>query len=281
MINNLRGDPEIRAHYQFWVFSYPSGYPYMYSAALFRKNLDEINAVFPDHKRVVLVGHSMGGIISRLMITDVGDKIWLNYFGKPPAETNIPGPTRTLLEESLIFNHRPEVSRVIFVCAPHRGAPMGANWIGRLGSSLIRMPLSFASIPVHAIEGAMTNDPAATPLTRIPNSIDTLSPNNRFVREVAKFPTTPGIPFHTIEGDRGRGDAPNSSDGVVPYWSSHLEGAESELIVPSNHSAPLNPQAIAEVKRILKLHLHQGNDKRRETVNNRQGHSKFLSADGN
>src|SRR6266567_4754836 len=85
--------------------------------------------------------------------------------------------------------------------------------------------------------------PTRTSRNRMPNSIDTLAPNNRFVLEINKFPITPGIPFHTIEGDRGRGDAPNSSDGVVPYWSSHMTGAKSELIVPSNHSAPSNAKA--------------------------------------
>ena len=68
-----------------------------------------------------------------------------------------------------------------------------------------------------------------------------------------KLPITPGIPFYSIIGDRGRGDTPQSSDGVVAYWSSHLDGAQSELIVPSNHSSPQNPQAIAEVRRILEL----------------------------
>jgi len=151
---------------------------------------------------------------------------------------------------------------------------MGANFIGRIGSSLIKMPFFMASIPFKTIGATMTHDSAATQMNRLPNSIDTLSPNNRFVREIEKYPTVPGVPFHTIEGDRGRGDAPNSSDGVVPYWSSHFPGAESELIVPSNHSAPLNPQAIAEVKRILKLHLHSGKEtnghkaKKLETASN-------------
>jgi pimeloyl-ACP methyl ester carboxylesterase len=264
MINILRGDPEIRKNYQFWVYSYPSGYPYPYSAALFRKAIDGIDTVFPDHKKIVLIGHSMGGIISRLMITDVGDKVWYDFFGKPPAETDIPGPTRKLLEESLIFHHRPEISRVVFICAPHRGSQFASNWIGRIGSSLVKMPLFMATIPFKTIATAMVHDSAAMHMTRIPNSIDTLSPNNRFVLEIEKFPTVPGIPFHTIEGDRGRGDAPNSSDGVVPYWSSHMPGATSELIVPSNHSAPRNPEAIAEVKRILKLHLRSTNDRKRE-----------------
>jgi len=254
MINALYEDPDIRKRYQFWVFSYPTGYAYPYSAALFRRELDGVARAFPGHKKIVLIGHSMGGLVSRLMITDVGDKLWRSYFGEPPAKTELPDPTRKFLEESLIFNHRKDVSRVIFICAPHRGAPMGSNWIGKIGIRLIRMPFLVASIPIQAVEGAMVADPTSQQLQRIPTSIDTLSPNNRFVKEINKFPPTPGIPFHTIEGDRGRGDAPNSSDGVVPYWSSHLKGATSELIVPSNHGAPRNPQAIAEVRRILHLH---------------------------
>ena len=97
----------------------------------------------------------------------------------------------------------------------------------------------------------------------IPNSVDTLAPNNRFVREINKVPLTPGIPYHTIMGDRGKGGnhdktRPVQSDGIVPYWSSHMDGAQSELVVPSHHSAHQNPKAIAEVKRILKSHRSGG-----------------------
>jgi hypothetical protein len=99
----------------------------------------------------------------------------------------------------------------------------------------------------------LTADPAALKLKRLPNSVDTLAPNNRFVVAINKIPMTKIIPYHSIIGDRGRGDTPNSSDGVVAYWSSHLDGARSERIVPSGHGSPLNPQAISEVHRILKL----------------------------
>jgi pimeloyl-ACP methyl ester carboxylesterase len=255
MINRLRGDQEIRRNYQFWVFSYPSGYPYPYSASLLRKDLDAVKRAFPKTKRMVLVGHSMGGMISRLMITDSGDKIWRDLFGKSPAQTELPATSRKLLEESLIFVHRPEVARVIFISTPQRGASMAINWIGRIGSSLVRTPMFLAAMPVATLKAAMTNDPGALQLKRMPNSIDTLAPTNRFVQSVNRIPITPGIPYHSIIGDRGKGDTPNSSDSVVAYWSSHVEGEQSELIVPSNHSAPLNPQAIAEVARILKLNL--------------------------
>jgi hypothetical protein len=106
----------------------------------------------------------------------------------------------------------------------------------------------------------MTLDSAAVNFQRMPNSVDTLSPDNRFVKAIDQLPIAPGIPYHSIMGDRGKGGnrdrtKPVSSDGIVPYWSSHMEGAESELIVPSNHSAHQNPQAIDEVRRILRKHV--------------------------
>lgn len=259
MINALLADPEIRKRYQFWVYSYPSGYPYPYSAELLRKELDAVAKAFPNHKKIVLVGHSMGGVISRLMVTDAGDKIWRVYFGKSPAETHYAGPTRKIAEDALIFNHRTDVSRVVFICAPHRGSVFASNWIGRLGSRLIKPPQLFTDLR-NAAFSMITADPSALKLNGIPNSIDTLAPNNRFVREINKIPITPGIPYHTILGDRGRGDSPNSSDGVVPYWSAHIDGAASEDIVPTPHSALANPNTIEDVRKILKLHAERTNN---------------------
>src|SRR5215831_4912532 len=254
MIDSLRDNPWIREHYQFWFFSYPSGYPYPYAAALFRQDLDGIERAFPNHKRIVLIGHSMGGLICRLMVTDAGDKIWRTFFATPPAKTPLASETRKLLEEALIFNHRPDVQRVIFISTPHRGSKLATGWIGRIGAALVRTPRLFTSI-YAAAKPLLIADPAARPLNRMPNSVDTLEPNDRFVEAVNKLPITPGIPYHSIMGDRGRGDTPNSSDGVVPYWSSHLPGAKSELIVNSDHGAQYNQQAIREVERILKKNL--------------------------
>jgi pimeloyl-ACP methyl ester carboxylesterase len=254
MIDSLRNDAVIRERYQFWYFSYPSGYPYPYAAALLRQDLDGIKRAFPNHKRVVLIGHSMGGLLCRLMITDAGDKIWRNFFATPPAKTPLASGTRKLLEEALVFNHRPDVQRVIFISTPHRGSKLAAGWIGRIGAALVRTPQRFMSI-YASTKPLLIADPAARPLNRMPNSVDTLEPNDRFVEAVNKLPIAPGIPYHSIMGDRGRGDTPNSSDGVVPYWSSHLQGAQSELIVNSDHGAQYNPQAIREVERILKLSL--------------------------
>jgi hypothetical protein len=173
-------------------------------------------------------------------------------FGRPPEQVEMPAESKRLLEQALIFKHRPEIGRVIFMSTPHQGSDMASNWLGRFGSMLVKTPGKMLTIG-KTIREATKPDPAALQLKRLPNSVDTLAPNNRFVVAINKIPIAPGIPFHSIIGDRGKGDSPNSSDGVVAYWSSHFDGAASELIVPSNHSSPLNPQAIAEVHRILKL----------------------------
>jgi len=251
MLNDLRGQADLRRKYQFWVYSYPAGYPFPYSAALLRDALDGVDKEFPHHKSFVLVGHSMGGLVTRLMVTDAGDKFWLMYFGKPPAETKISGASRNMLEKTLIFNHRTDIHRVVFMSTPHRGSNIATIFVGRIASALIHPPATFRKLQ-REIFPALTRDPSAMKMNRMPNSVDTLAPNNRFVKTMNQFPIAAGIPYHNIMGDRGRGDTPHSSDGVVPYWSSHLDGAESELIVPSGHGSPQNPQAIAEVERILR-----------------------------
>jgi pimeloyl-ACP methyl ester carboxylesterase len=252
MLNELRGDKDIRRNYQFWFFSYPSGYPYPYSAAILRHELDAIDKKFPLRKPMVVIGHSMGGCITRTLITDTGTKLWIEAFGHSPAETEMPAESKQLLEEAIIFKHRPEIGRVVFMSAPHRGANLASNWIGRIGSMLVRTPAKLLTVD-RTLRESLTADPAAQQLKRLPNSVDTMAPNNRFVLGINTIPITPGIPYHSIIGDRGRGDTPNSSDGVVPYWSSHLNEAASERIVPSGHGSPQNPQAIAEVHRILQL----------------------------
>jgi hypothetical protein len=71
-------------------------------------------------------------------------------------------------------------------------------------------------------------------------------------------PFAPGLKFDSIIGDRGKGDRINSTDGIVGYWSSHLDGAQSELIVPAGHTdAHLHPNTIADLRRILILNLHE------------------------
>src|SRR5215475_2887451 len=142
MLNRLRGYPEIRRNYQFGFYSYPSGYPYPYSAAILRHELDAIEKRFPLRKPMVVIGHSMGGCISRLLITDTDDQLWMELFKKPPEQVTLSPESRKLFSDALIFQHRPEIGRVIFISAPLRGSALASNWLGRIGSGLVRSPVA-------------------------------------------------------------------------------------------------------------------------------------------
>lgn len=258
MLNHLQADEELRRNYQVWFYGYPSGYPYPHSAAILRRELDAIERRFPLRKKMVVIGHSMGGCIARLLITDTGDELWREIFHGAPDETPLPASSQAQLREDLIFRHRSEIGRVILIAAPLRGSELARNWVGRIGSSLVKLPSTVLNTGNDAIR-AVTFQRDELRLDRAPNSVDLLTPNNRFVRAIQSIPVTSGIPHHVICGDRGKGGhkdktRPVMTDGVVPYWSSHMDTAESELIIPSGHGAHQNSQAIAEVGRILRLH---------------------------
>jgi len=255
MINKLRGDPMIRKHYQFWFYSYPSGYPFPYSAAILRAELDDVEKQFPKLKPMVLMGHSMGGCISRLLLTDSGNQLWMKIFGRPPDEVQLSPKTREYFRQELFFRHRPEIGRVIFISSPLRGANMASGWIGWLASLIIHESTQSSQASQEMLRVTSTREEELKPKRRA-NSVDSLSPKSRFLLALNTIPMTPGVPYHTIIGDRGRGDSPNSSDGVVPYWSSHMNGARTENIVPSDHAAHQNPQAIEDAMRILKKYAN-------------------------
>ena len=253
MINKLRGDPVIRKHYQFWFYSYPSGYPFPYSAAILREELDEVEKQFPKLKPMVVIGHSMGGCISRLLLTDSGNELWMKIFGRPPDEVPLSPKTREYFQQELFFRHRPEIGRVIFIASPLRGSNMATGLIGGLATFLIRESTVSSQASQEMLNVTSIREEELKPKRRA-NSVDSLSPKSRFLNAMNTIPMTAGVPYDTIIGDRGRGDSPNSSDGVVPYWSSHMNGAQTEDIVPSNHSAHQNPEAIEDVLRILKAY---------------------------
>lgn len=262
MIEALRGDATIRQNYQIWFFSYPTGYAYPMMAEVLRKKLDAIRSYYPDHKRMVVIGHSMGGMIARELITDSGMKLWDAYYDVRPDQLALPSEVKKAIAGALIFKHRPDVARVIYASASHRGADLATRFLGRLGGRIIANTSDSLGDPSYAVEAVSLTKPstAGSYLKHMPNSIDALKPNNRFVTTMDELPPVKGVPFHSIIGDRGKGGnldqtKPESTDGIVPYWSSHLEGAQSELIVPSGHWSNQHPAAIAEVRRILHEHL--------------------------
>lgn len=255
-LNGLMADPKVRDHYQFWFFLYPTGLPVWNSTLLLRREIDrfhkelESKGPVPSLHHTILVGHSMGGLIASLMIRQGGDKLW-SQVSKSRFETlTITPESRKAIQEALFFEPRKDIDRVIFVSTPHRGSALALNPVAGFFARLVQLPAAIGRGD-RAILGSVVREEFANLVNTPANSIRFLQANSPLLRTIEALPLSRKIPYHSIIGDRGRGDTPNSSDGVVAYWSSHLDSAESEKIVPSNHGANENPEGIEEIRRIL------------------------------
>ena len=246
----LLQDPEIRQHYQFWAFSYATGNPISFSGLQLREDLAFAQERLGLRHGIVLIGHSMGGLLSRMQVTNSERTIWNEVFGPRAQELYSEVPNDSRAKRALIFQASSAIQRVIFIATPHRGSSLAAGGIGAIAIWLIRIPFDlFHEVPETFVQALNPNSQRRI----LPTSIQGLSPNSPLLRALDRLPIE--APHHSIIGDRGRGDTPNSSDGVVPYWSSHLASAESEKIVPSGHEAMADPQAVEEIRRILLLNL--------------------------
>src|SRR5438046_7534170 len=250
-INGLQADPEIRKHYQFWVFAYPTGNPVLYSALRLREELAKVDKLYPNHKDFVLVGHSMGGLLSQAQVTSMSRADWEKTLGEPAMELFASLKPADLVTKATTFKANSRIKRVVFICTPHRGSKMASGGIGELAIKLISLPTDLTTtmkseIPAETLK-KMNNG-------RLPNSVSNLAPKAPYLAVLNKQSIQ--APYHSIIGNRGKpGPLADSTDGVVPYWSSHLDGAQSELIVPGPHASCELPQTIAELDRILRLHL--------------------------
>lgn len=265
VVNELWSDPKIQSQCQFYFFRYPSGVPVIYSAAKLRERLEVLHGEYvkAGSRRhlndMVLIGHSMGGLVSKSQVQDSKDKLWVNVFGTTPDKLNLSQAQVDSLRAYLEYKPNPHVSRVIFVATPHRGSTLAQGWGGAIGSRLVRLPSHLMADVSSVLQGDL---PENSPLHRLlqqglPTSINNLSPSSKFVQTSIAIPLRPGLHVHSIIGNKGQRplEDPRCSDGVVPYTSAHLDGVESEFVVASGHGAHENPEAIAEMRRILHLHL--------------------------
>jgi hypothetical protein len=249
VINDLRADPQLRGRYQFMIFYYPTAWPISYSAMRLRDELAAWEKQTGHPKKMVIIGHSMGGLLARMQVISPGNSIWDAQFGDHAAALDQKLPANHLARRTLRFKADPEIAREIYICTPHRGS-------GLADLSLTNLFVKLVSLPA-TMTGAIIDLPSTFINPARLTSVKGLSPTNPLYKALDQIPIQ--TPHHSIIGDRGKGDTPNSSDGVVPYWSSHLASAKSEVIVPFGHGAYDHPQAIAEMRRILLLHLRDNN----------------------
>lgn len=269
LIVRLERDPWVRAHYQVWFFYYPSSLPVPYSAMLLREDMEKFihqldpAGTHPALHRAVLVGHSMGGLLNRLTVSDGGDGYYHHFFQKPVEELQLSAADRDLMRRTFYYRACPDVARVVFIATPHGGSRLAGGLLGKLARLLVRVPVAVKGRITRIITTNRSAVTTGTPL-KPGSSLDSLTPRDPVIAALRDLPTHAGVGIHLISGDRGRpGPRERSSDGVVTYTSSHLPWAESEVMVPAGHTGTLQrPETADEVNRILHLPDPRGGKRR-------------------
>lgn len=265
LINELAADPRIRPYYQIWLFIYDTGNPVGYSGGRLRQALENVvHELDPEGKdpalqRMVVIGHSQGGLLTKLTAIDSGTRFWDNVSTTPIDQLTIEPETKELLRRSLFFTPLPFVKRVIFISTPQRGSYQAALRLGRLSSWLVSLPGDLTKRTLNVI--TQNQDKLLIQkLEKLPTSVDNMNPSHPLIKTLGSIPVAEGITAHSIIPVLGDGPITRGDDGIVKYESAHIEGVESELVVRFGHSVQGHPKAIEEIRRILIEHL-QAEDK--------------------
>ena len=265
MVNDLIVDPEIHDRFQFWFFTYDTGSPILYSARQFRDTLKETVRLLdekyhdPALQRMVVMGHSQGGLLTKLTAIDSGTKFWDAFSSEPLDEMDVSPETRELLRKMLFVKPLPFVNRLVFIATPQRGSYVSGSWAAQQIAKLVKLP----GRVVSGVADVMTNNFDAMKFNLQGGSMGAVSamePGSPLMTNLAPLPLAYGVSGHSIIAVQNEGPLEEGSDGVVKYTSAHLEDVDSEFIVRSGHSCQSNTHTIQEVRRILLLHTKENCD---------------------
>ena len=260
-LNELMARQDLIDHYQIWGFEYATGDPFIRNAALLKEQLAQIRGYTdpsqadPALNKTLLVGHSMGGLISKMQVVQTDDKLWRSISKIPFESTRMSPANRQLLSSSLFYEPSPMASRVVFIGTPHHGSAVASRAIGRLGSILVSPSDEITALRKQLIDanpGAFSQEFQR----RIPTSIDLLKPDSEMLNAVRRMNVAENVELHSIIG-RGRWQiGSGDSDGVVPVTSARHPYASSEKYVEAPHSGLTHdPAMIDELIAIMRLHL--------------------------
>ncbi|USA53747.1 alpha/beta hydrolase [Acinetobacter sp. C32I] len=260
LTNDILGDESLRQHYQVWQVFYSTNMPILESRAQIYALLKQAFAMHDSNdaamKDAVLIGHSMGGIISRLIMGqgDIRQQA-VQAINTDEAHDFIYSPA---VSKRFIFQPIDQINRVIFIATPHKGTAYADRWFTLALRKVIHLPHKFLSaaelavtekkINIHQMKNSLASG-------IIENGPSDLSYQSKFMKMSQNIQPAQGLAYHSIIGNLTQSQDPNKmTDGIVPYTSSHLDGALSEKIIQGGHSIQEQPEAILELRRILKLH---------------------------
>ncbi|MFA0477137.1 alpha/beta hydrolase [Vibrio breoganii] len=261
----LLNEPELMSRYQIWHIYYPSGPPPFYTA---RRTRDDLRSMLQEidnpqlSDNAVIIGHSMGGIIAKLLATKSNLRLWDATFNIPPAEL-LPHDNDTI-KNIFIFDPVFKKSTVFFLDTPFKGSEVANSAVGYIGDFLVSLPSEFTDSFKNLIErvgpDVITKKMQPFLLDNGPNSVEVLRPGHPLMDTLYDIPLAGDS--YAIIGSNGKLKCEDPiacssiSDGVVSYDSANYSGAKERVIVPSSHNSFQSEEAIDFILSKLKFEVH-------------------------
>lgn len=260
MFNDLQSDPRLRERYQFWFYMYPTGEPLTFAAANLRDRLKEVRERCDPHGRnpkldqMVMVGHSMGGLMSYLMTVDSEDRLW-NALSKMPVDQLQADPAvKQQIRRVFFFESDRSIDRIVTIASPFNGSGYANRFTQWLSGSIVSLPNTTSRLSrlIYDLNQHSFLDRIFAPRT----SLDSLNKHSAVVKLVNHSSTPEDVAHHNVVGVRTGKSMRDWTDGVVAARSATRPDADTELRVAAGHSEiHRHPETIAEVRRILLEHL--------------------------
>lgn len=262
----ILNDKKIHEHFQIWHVYYPSGPPPFFNAMRIRKQLKEfINDLDAPklYSKAIIIGHSMGGVISRTLSTNSQDKLWNVTFTERYEDMDLKEDSP--LKDIFIFSPIFKEATVFFLDTPHRGSNVATSVIGSIGSAFVTLPDNFKNIFKRFIDRVgiekITSVMQPFLVEHGPNSVQVLRPGHPLMEVLVELPIQ-GESYSIIGSNsklicKHQVDCDQISDGVVSYGSAYLEDAADTIIVKSSHDSFKNPEAISFILDKLKRKMNQ------------------------
>ncbi|MFM7055359.1 MAG: esterase/lipase family protein [Planctomycetota bacterium] len=260
MFNDLQADPEIRRRYQFWFYLYPTGESVAFAAARLRDELQAVRQVCdPQHEnarfdQMVVVGHSMGGVLAHMLTINSGDVLWNSVSRRPVEQLRTSAEKQAEIRRVFFFRRNESVGRIVTIASPWEGSSLANQFTRRLLGSVIWLPSRTMELSRIAFDQTDHGDTDRPPVPR--TSLDSLSSRSPLLRLVRETSVPPEVRHHNIIAiSRGR-DPETWTDGVVSWNSAHRSDVSSETLIRAGHSQVVrHPDTAREIRRILLQHL--------------------------
>jgi pimeloyl-ACP methyl ester carboxylesterase len=259
LTNMIFGSPELHARYQIWHVVYPTSTPILLDRLRVQQFLDlgwrmlDPSGTSPARQNIVLIGHSLGGVVSRLLTANSGEVVWNAVFDEPVTTLSGKPADIATVNDIFHFTAYPGVGRAIFLAAPHKGSPVADQFIGHLAQHLLRVSAPELDSLTRVTKANRSHESvvlAADYQKEGLSSISTLRSEQPVSHASQALMPVASVRYYTFAGKLPGARPPG--DGFVPLDSAILPGATSTTIVKDGHQLYLNDKVLTKILEILR-----------------------------